>query len=371
MSIQVRIAQTAAEHEAVFSFRYRIYVDELKLSPPEADHKQKFLRDTLDDVSVAYALWQGEQVVGSLRVLYFADLKDLVPLVDKFRLQPTLDAFGAETICSTSRFMLDPTVRHGRAILRLMETTYRDGLARGVRFNYGDCSPHLIPFYEHLGYRRYTHAYNDTTYGYKLPILMLWRDHEWFRRVRSPLARLVEQQPDDSEARAWFETTYPEFLDVESASLLADGIFFDLLQERVGNDPLHSLSILAGLDRSEADLFLSQATLIRAQKGDRIIREGERDETLFIMLSGIAEVTRPEAPNKPIRVMGAGDSFGEIGFLMEANRTANVTARISSEVLVLSSVFLKQFLRKEPVIAAKLLFNLSRMLASRLGSVTN
>lgn len=365
----MRVAETAAEREAVFSFRYRVYVEELKLSPPEADHKRRILCDALDDVAIAYALWQGQRVVGSLRVLYFADLNDLTALTDKFRLQPTLEAFGVDAICSTSRFMLDPKLRHGRAILRLMQATYLDGVARGVRFNYGDCSPHLVPFYEHLGYRRYTHAYNDTHYGYKLPIVMLWRDHKWFRRVRSPLARFVERQPDDSEARAWFESSYPEFLDVESASLLADGIFFDLLQERVGNDPLHSLSILAGLERSEADLFLSEATLIQARTGDRILREGERDETLFVMLSGIAEVTQSGAPNKPVRVMGAGDTFGEIGFLINVNRTANVTARVPSEVLVLSSEFLKRFLRKEPVIAAKLLFNLSRMLAGRLVSV--
>ncbi len=105
---------------------------------------------------------------------------------------------------------------------------------QGLRLkDFGDCSPHLLPFYEHLGYRRYTAAFNDTAYGFKVPILMLLGDRKRFEQVRTPLARIATEYPDDAEARAWFERTYPGYLKAETATLLEEGAFMDLLANRV------------------------------------------------------------------------------------------------------------------------------------------
>ena len=266
--------------------------------------------------------------------------------------------------------MIDPSLRHGKSIFRLMEEAWRGVAARGVRVAFGDCSPHLVPFYEHLGFRRYTRAYNDTAYGFKVPIVMLVRDVLRFERVRSPLARVAEGGEDDLEARAWFSRTYPDYLGIESAAFLPDGVFFDLLSDRVAKDPLHGLAPLVGMGREEADLFLAEATTIRAEAGDRIVRQGELGDTLFVLLSGVAEVILDEAPDAPMAVLGAGDPFGEIGFLTSEPRTANVVARAPCEVLVLSGDFLQRFIEKQPAVAAKALLNLSRVLAGRLSLTT-
>jgi CRP-like cAMP-binding protein/GNAT superfamily N-acetyltransferase len=364
----VAIADTEEARERVYEFRYRIYVDELGLRPAEADHANRRLSDALDACSVAYAVFDEDRVVGSLRLVYLAEVPDRGPLIRKFAMEPALDAFGAPAICTTSRFMLDPALRHGTVILRLMETVFEDARSRGIRLNYGDCSPHMLPFYEMLGYRRYIAPYNDTSYGYKIPILMLC-DHDWFQRVRSPLRRVVQRHPDDPEARAWFERTYPDHVGIESAQLLPEDMYFEILASRVARDPLHHLSVLHGLDREEAALFLRESTILRAQAGDRIVRQGERDNTLFALLSGIAEVTL-EGRKHPVAVLGAGDTFGEMGFLTTEPRTANVTARADSDVLVLSGNVLKRLVADHPTVAAKVLLNLSRILSGRLAVTT-
>ena len=370
MSITVEKARTDAERQAVYRFRYRVYVEEMGLSPPEADHVAKRLRDPLDLSSDIYALKDESEVVGSLRVTYFDDAPDPASLVARYDIGPALRDLPRDAICITSRFMLDPNVRHGTAIFRLMEAAWEDVASRGARIAYGDCSPHLVPFYEHLGFRRYTRAYNDTAYGFKVPILMLVRDLARFDRVHSPLTRVVKGREDDLEGRAWFTRTYPDYLGMESAAFLAEGVFFDLLAERVAKDPMHALSPLRGMDRAEADLFLAEATTIKAEKGDRIVRQGERGDTLFVLLSGVAEVTLDESPESPVAVLGAGDPFGEIGFLTSEPRTANVIARAPCEVLVLSGDFLQRFIGQQPAVAAKALLNLSRVLASRLALTT-
>jgi hypothetical protein len=370
MALTVVPAQTEAERIAVFKFRYRIYAEEMGLSPPEADHQAKLITDSLDGPGISYALLEDDQVVGSLRLVYLDDVADPTPLIEKFAMKPALADLGSSAICSTSRFMLDPRRRHGKAILQLMERVYVDAAARGVRLNYGDCSPNLLPFYEHLGYRRYARAYNDTAYGFKVPILMVGRDREGLERLRSPLARIAGRYPDDAEARTWFARHYAEYLQLESAVLLPDGAFFDILCQRVSNDPLHSVSLLQGLSREEADRFMARATLVQANPGDRIVRQGDRGSALFVLLSGLAEVVLDERPTLPIAILGEGDPFSEISFLTSEPCTANVVAQSRCEALVISNEFLQGFVAKEPAIAAKVLFNLSRVLAERLSVTT-
>ncbi len=366
MGLTVAPGRSEGEREKIFAFRYRAYVEELGLSPPEADHTRKRLWDPLDDVSVSHALLDEGEVVGSLRTTVLDDVPDPTPLVEKFGLELAIEALGRSAIGTTSRFILHPRLRHGTAILRLMETAYEEAMARGVRLNYGDCSPHLLPFYEHMGYRRYRQAYNDTTYGFKILILMLVRDRQRFERVRSPLLRVATRYPDDPEVRAWFERAYPEYLAFETASFLPEGVFFDMLCDRVATDPLHGLRLLYGLDRVEAERFLAKATLIKAEPGDHIVRQGEQGNAVFVLLSGIAEVVLAEVPDHPLAVLGAGDTFGEISFFTAKPRTANVVAKAPCEMIVLSGEFLNRVIAQEPTVAAKVLLNLSHMLAERL-----
>ena len=370
MGVSVEAAESAAARARIFAFRYRIYVEEMGLESPEADHARRWLRDPLDDCSTSWALVRDGEVAGALRATWLADVPDPAPLVAKLAMEPVLAAFGPAAVCTTSRFMLDPRIRHGTVILRLMAAAYRAAQAHGVRFNYADCSPHLLPLYEHLGFRRYTRAVNDTAYGFKIPILMLLGDRARFARVRTPLARVAADYADDGEARAWFERAYADRLAIETATLLDEGAFLDLLGERVAGDPLHRLGLLHGLAGDEATRFLAHATLVQAAPGDRVVREGEPGDTLFVLVSGIADVVRDARPERPLGVLGAGDPFGEIGLLTAATRSASVVARTPCEAVVLSGDWVRSFLAKEPAIAAKVLLNLARVLAERLADTS-
>jgi hypothetical protein len=363
--VEVRLVESKAEREALYAFRFGVYVEELEMTD-QADHARRWLHDGYDKESLNYALFAGGEVVGSLRCILLDRVSDPGPLIDKFDMEPAIDAFGMSSIMTTSRFMLAPKLRNTMAVFRLMRMAFFDAVRQGIRLNYGDCSPHLLPFYEHLGYRRYTSGYNDTAFGYKLPILMLVRDRAFLEAVRSPLVKLLEPGGDDAEAREWFAATYPHYVELVSAVLMPEEMFFDVLAERVAGNPLHSMSLLQGLTREEAQRFLREATVVDLNPGDRIVRKGERDNALFMLLSGAAEVREDKRPDPPIVVLGAGDTFGAEGYLTTVPRTADVVAVTPGEAIVLSGEFMDRFIAREPAIGARVMHNLARQLASQL-----
>jgi GNAT superfamily N-acetyltransferase len=208
MSPAVVAIRSREEREKLFRFRYRIYVEEKGLRPAEADHTRRQLHDWLDEYSASYALFDGTEVTGSLRVTFLIDVPDPAPLVARYEMAPALAAFGPDAVCTTSRFMLDRRFARGKGMRNLVQAAYRDALARGVRLNYGDCGPELVAFYEHLGYRTYGGPFTDPSYGPKVRLLMLLRDGERLRHVRSPLAQPSAEFPQDVLARTWFERTY-------------------------------------------------------------------------------------------------------------------------------------------------------------------
>jgi hypothetical protein len=323
----------------------------------------------IQDSSLYLLVTQGTSA-GTLRISHLDRLRDLDPLWDRYALEGVLERFPPQEIILSGRFMLHPRLRHGTAILSLIRRGYQEARHRGARLNLADCSPHLLSLYEHLGYRRYASPFNDPAFGYKLPILMVMGDLEGFERYHSPLARVARELPVDAEAVTWFRQTHGGSYAPSSAALLPEGMFLDLLAERVGQDPVHHLSLLRGLSHDEAERFVSQTTVIHAHPGDRIIRQGEHDDTLYAMLGGIADVLLDEAPDQPINLISTGDTFGEIGLIGGVPRTANVVARSECEVLVLSANFFQRFLRRDPAISAKVTLNLAHSLAVRLAFAT-
>ena len=61
------------------------------------------------------------------------------------------------------------------------------------------------------------------------------------------------------------------------------------------------------------------------QEGEFIIREGSKSTSMFILLSGRVEVSKGNSSNLLI-LLKPGDIFGEIAFLTDTDRTANIIA---------------------------------------------
>jgi CRP/FNR family cyclic AMP-dependent transcriptional regulator len=101
--------------------------------------------------------------------------------------------------------------------------------------------------------------------------------------------------------------------------------------------------------------------------GEEIIREGDQDGRLFVILRGQVEVVkgRGTCDETSLATLGPTDYFGEMALLDDMVRSATVLARKETLVLELGQSDLRAELERNPSMA----FELLRMLSQRVRAI--
>jgi CRP/FNR family cyclic AMP-dependent transcriptional regulator len=95
-------------------------------------------------------------------------------------------------------------------------------------------------------------------------------------------------------------------------------------------------------------------------------------QEMLVVLSGEADVivTSKSGKKQVIDTLGVGDVLGELAFLNNAPRSADVVAKSTVEALVLSPESIKKVVKSDSKIAAQVYKNLSSLVARRLTQTT-
>lgn len=363
-------ADAAEQREAIYRFRYQIYVDEMGKRLSYADHERRMLYDALDDSADHFLVeHQGEAIATArLNQLGSTDFGDYWRQVYKLR---EWAEFPDSTISMSSRLMVAASWRGSAVLGGLLMTLFEHSRRLGVRFNFLNCSPSLLEFYEQLGYRRYTDGFVDEDVGYHVPMVFITEDLDYMRRVRSPFLRAARHFPADPSGTAWFERQFPEHAAHVNRRLVEPEQFWEILEQNLHADPKRGISLLANLDEEEAQQFLGTGTVLPCKAEDVIIRPGDVGNEMFVVLEGVVEVLGGNDQHPvSLAVLGPGKVFGEIAFVSKAPRTAKVVARTDVKVLILTQAFFKKAMKNMPAIVAKVLLNLSVTLCERLTNST-
>jgi serine/threonine protein phosphatase PrpC len=111
-------------------------------------------------------------------------------------------------------------------------------------------------------------------------------------------------------------------------------------------------------------LRIMQVAEVRAyEPGQVVVREGDRGDQLFIVLSGLVRVLRGEAV---LSEVGPGEHFGEMALIRSMPRSATVAAVDPSELIAIRRADFFEILRKEHELAVKLLWQFLGVFADRL-----
>lgn len=125
---------------------------------------------------------------------------------------------------------------------------------------------------------------------------------------------------------------------------------------------LGEVSLFSLVKRSDLDRIAKLASRHRFDAGDVIIKEGEPDKRLFIIISGEVEVVKGvgEKNEKRLGTLGPLSYFGEMALIDDLVRSASAVAKEKTEVLCLSQWDLRGEIERTPGIAFELLHMLSR-----------
>ncbi|MGH8441891.1 MAG: serine/threonine-protein kinase [Nevskiaceae bacterium] len=107
----------------------------------------------------------------------------------------------------------------------------------------------------------------------------------------------------------------------------------------ISDKTLKELRFFKAFTGGELRELLDASTTVVHRAGEVIIKEGEMDNCLYILLAGLAEVRKGR---QLIALLEKGDVFGEIGFLYAVRRTASVIATTDVMALKANSTLLEQ-----------------------------
>jgi CRP-like cAMP-binding protein len=136
---------------------------------------------------------------------------------------------------------------------------------------------------------------------------------------------------------------------------------------------LTTVSLFSHLKEEELERLADQSRYCSFKFGDVIIREGERDDRLYILISGRVRVFKSYRTKKEklLRTLEPPAYFGEMALIDDLVRSASVVAMRDTVTLCLDKLNLDREIERSPTIAKKLLQMLNRRLLALEKTLVN
>ena len=131
---------------------------------------------------------------------------------------------------------------------------------------------------------------------------------------------------------------------------------------------LKSIPIFRHLTYKEQTAILSIASTRSFPSDEEIVTEGHSGDELFIVVRGRVRV---ETGGVRVAELRAGGHFGEMGLVDHAPRSATVRALEPTRAMVIARAELMQLMKREPILAVKLLWSFVQVLSDRLRATNN
>jgi len=133
-------------------------------------------------------------------------------------------------------------------------------------------------------------------------------------------------------------------------------------------DILRRVRVFADLGDADCDAVLAVLKARRGAPGDVLFRQGDRGDSLMIVLEGqlVASVRTAQGTEEELARLGPGEVVGEMAFVDAEPRSATVTAPGGATILEFSRPALRALERSAPRVAAAILRNVLADVARRL-----
>jgi Cyclic nucleotide-binding domain/Acetyltransferase (GNAT) domain len=362
----VYVAETGAEREAVFSFRYSVYAEELGRKLGNADHGRRRVHDEEDDKPYTILLYTDDgagQLTGTVRLRRWEPGQ--VPSKDWETF--SMDRFDGLREMSTSeigRLMIEPGHRGQLGLVSMICAVYQlyaGELPADAAFI--NCAAGLVRHYRLLGFRTYAGRLVPTADGIEVPLVQIPSDRAYLEQVGSFVTPFADVFYGPGKRPAVDVGRWARLLDADSAPVRFDSAAVWERVSRLRQADGDRRSMLEALSDDTVRKLSDKGFLMDVAAGQLLTEKGLTQREIFVILDGVFEV---HDGDRRISVLGPGEVIGEIGFFgTSGRRTASVTAASDGQVMALRRHFVDELMRSDPACAAEILFGLARVLADR------
>ncbi len=360
----IHLAESEDEKEAVYRFRYDVYVEEMGRYGAAADHANRRLVEPEDATARIFYAAEDGAVVATSRFSWGGDAPFSQRLIEHYQLAPFLAEMVQGRIAVGERGMVVPRLRGSEIFRELGRFSGRFISEKRIELIFGACEPHLLSLYVGQGCRTFSRKnVNSKEAGFLIPIVTVVEDVEYLRRIGSPSAATAKDWGDEARIPECVDRLITKGGNVISQRLTASGAFWGEVHGALERLAKTRVAAFDGLSDEQAQRCLGKSNIIECAAGDRILKKGGVARNLFVVLDGTLEVRDGDTL---VRILSPGDVFGEMAFLLEQPRAADVYAATDARILSLSEGTLRKLIETDPDVAAHLLLNVSKMLCLRI-----
>jgi len=135
---------------------------------------------------------------------------------------------------------------------------------------------------------------------------------------------------------------------------------------------LRRIKSLALLNDEQLTAFLDFVDVVTCPHSGTLFKEGQPGDSMFLILDGQMRVYTKTRKGEILflRMLEAGDAFGEVALLNQAPRSASVEAVRETVLIKITAASLQKLLAEHPALAAQFLYHLAKSLGRQLGDLT-
>jgi CRP-like cAMP-binding protein len=140
----------------------------------------------------------------------------------------------------------------------------------------------------------------------------------------------------------------------------------DRREGKVVAEAARATDLFRGLDEGDMYHLARLGRLTRTGQADRLIRQGEAGDRLFIVVSGAMQAL---IGGKEVGRIGPGETVGEMALLDAEPRSADVLALQDTQVVEILRADLVRLMERRPRLGTVVMRNLATDLAEKLRNV--
>ncbi|MBP5857883.1 MMPL family transporter [Marivibrio halodurans] len=145
----------------------------------------------------------------------------------------------------------------------------------------------------------------------------------------------------------------------------------EILMLQIDPKVIDNSPLFADMNRYQVRKAILLSEIVSFKAGDRLVQQGTVGRDMYLVLSGsVAVIKDGPGGGTELATFGQGEVLGEVGFVREQQRTANVDAVSDGEMLVFNAETVRRNMRLYPHIANKLNLNIARILGDRLADTS-